>query len=69
VFVSWQWPHFTLAPDKPPARRLAVGVSATNGWNHVNRTVISGVLTSPFFGQAVSANQPRRVYVNITTVF
>jgi len=39
----------------------------TNVWNRVNRTGVSGVLTSPYFGQAISASQPRRVYVGVTT--
>jgi hypothetical protein len=69
VWLGWQWPKAALPPEEAPRHRFSLNVSATNVWNRVNRTVVSGVLTSPFFGQAVGANQPRRVYVNIMTVF
>jgi hypothetical protein len=69
VFLGWQWPRYTFAPDKPPRRRVQLALSASNVWNRVNRTVISGVLSSPFFGQAVSAAPPRRVYIGINTTF
>jgi hypothetical protein len=69
VFIGVQWPRYRFAPEQPPARRVQLGVSATNVWNRVNRTTVSGVLGSPFFGQAISANQPRRVYLSLTTIF
>lgn len=69
MFVSWAWPRFPQPPASYFSRRVEVGISATNLWNRVNRINMSGVLTSPFFGQAVSATQPRRVYVWVNTGF
>jgi hypothetical protein len=69
LFIGIQWPRYRFAPDTPPPRRVQLGLSATNVWNRVNRTTVSGVLGSPFFGQAITASQPRRVYLGLTTIF
>jgi hypothetical protein len=45
---------------------MQIWIQADNIWNRVNRTVISGVLTSPYFGQAIAASQPRRLYFGIS---
>jgi len=44
-------------------------VQAYNLLNHLNATNFSGVLTSPFFGQATSAGPPRRVEVGMRLMF
>jgi hypothetical protein len=66
VFAGWQWPKSPAPPGAQPARRITLLVQANNVWNRVNRTAISGVLTSPYFGQAIAAGQPRRLYVGFT---
>jgi len=45
---------------------VQIWVEADNLWNRVNRTVISGVVTSPYFGQAIAASQPRRLYFGVS---
>ena len=56
-------------PDGPlplptiPRWRLEVSLSATNATNAVNRMGYSGVMTSPFFGQASAALPARRIDV------
>jgi len=54
-------------PETPPKYRMQIWIEADNLWNRVNRTVTSGVLTSPYFGQAIAASQPRRLYFGIST--
>jgi hypothetical protein len=66
VFAGWQWPKSPAPPGTQPARRIMLLVQANNVWNRVNRTAVSGVLTSPYFGQAIAAGQPRRLYVGFT---
>jgi hypothetical protein len=46
---------------------MQIWMQADNIWNRVNRTTISGVLTSPYFGQAIAASQPRRLYFGVST--
>jgi hypothetical protein len=41
--------------------RVELYVAATNVANHANLTGFSGVMTSPFFGEATSALPPRRI--------
>jgi hypothetical protein len=67
IFLGWQWPRVPGPPAPARTRRVTLSLSVTNVWNRVNRTAVSGVLTSPYFGQAISASQPRRVYVGVTT--
>jgi hypothetical protein len=45
--------------------RLEFYLQAFNLLNHTNLGVFSGVLTSPFFGQATSAQMPRRMEVGM----
>ena len=42
---------------------------AYNGLNHFNALNYSGVLTSPFYGQATSAAPPRRVEIGSRLTF
>jgi hypothetical protein len=65
-YVAWQIPKGVAPPGTAPARRMQVWVQADNIWNRVNRTAISGVLTSPYFGQAIAAGQSRRLYFGIS---
>jgi hypothetical protein len=64
--VGWNLPRGVAPPGTPPARRLQIWIEADNLWNRVNRTVISGVITSPYFGQAIAASQPRRLYFGVS---
>ena len=64
--VGWNLPKGVAPPGAQPAHRLQIWIEADNIWNRVNRTVISGVITSPYFGQAIAASQPRRVYFGIS---
>ena len=43
------------------SRRIEGLFEAFNLTNHTNAVLFSGVLTSPFFGQAVAASAPRRL--------
>jgi len=65
--VGWNLPKGVAPPGTQPKRRIQVWIEADNLWNRVNRTVISGVVTSPYFGQAIAASQPRRLYFGIST--
>ncbi len=64
--VGWNLPEPVAPPGTQPAHRMQIWVEADNVWNRVNRTVVSGVLTSPYFGQAIAASQPRRLYFGIS---
>src|SRR5262249_3913930 len=44
---------------------VTVGVDAFNVLNHVNYSYFVGNLSSPFFGRAVSAQQPRRIQFSL----
>jgi hypothetical protein len=67
IFLGWQWPRVSGPTTPAPTRRVTLQLNVTNVWNRVNRTAVSGVLTSPYFGQAINASQPRRVYVGVST--
>jgi len=65
--IGWNFPKGVAPPEKQPKRRMQIWIEADNLWNRVNRTVVSGVQTSPYFGQAIAASQPRRLYFGIST--
>jgi hypothetical protein len=65
--VGWNIPKGVAPPGTPAKYRMQIWIEGDNLWNRVNRTVISGVLTSPYFGQAIAASQPRRLYFGIST--
>jgi hypothetical protein len=65
--VGWNLPKGVAPPGTAPKRRLQIWIEGDNLWNRVNRTAISGVLTSPYFGQAIAASQPRRLYFGVST--
>jgi hypothetical protein len=64
--VGWNLPKGVAPPGTQPKYRMQIWVEADNLWNRVNRTVISGVVTSPYFGQAIAASQPRRLYFGVS---
>jgi hypothetical protein len=64
--VGWNFPKGVAPPGTQPKYRVQIWVEADNLWNRVNRTVISGVVTSPYFGQAIAASQPRRLYFGVS---
>ena len=48
---------------------LTISVNSFNILNHPNYVTFVGVVTSPFFGQPVSANPPRRTQLNLEFKF
>jgi len=52
---------FALPSAAGRKHTLNLGVDVFNALNHVNYSYFVGNLSSPFFGQAISANAPRRV--------
>jgi hypothetical protein len=65
--VGWNIPKGVAPPGTPAKYRMQIWIEGDNLWNRVNRTTISGVLTSPYFGQAIAASQPRRLYFGVST--
>ena len=65
--VGWNIPRAAGPQGTPAKYRAQIWIEGDNLWNRVNRTVISGVLTSPYFGQAIAASQPRRLYFGVST--
>jgi hypothetical protein len=66
--LRWAKDFFlTRAKDKGPV--TTVGVDAFNALNHANYTSYIGTLSSPFFGQAVAANPPRRMQISLRLKF
>jgi hypothetical protein len=51
----------TLPGAAPKKYRLEFYAQVFNLLNHANLGAFSGVMTSPFFGQATSAQPPRRL--------
>ncbi len=60
---------FVLSRVPEHAKTLTVSVNSFNVLNHVNDTTYIGVITSPFFGRAVSAQPPRRMQLNLQFKF
>jgi hypothetical protein len=60
---------FLLSKTKKEGPRLTVALNAFNVLNHTNYTTFVGTITSPFFGQAVSAQPPRRIQLNLQFKF
>lgn len=57
--------EFTLGGTGARRHSLTLGVDAFNALNHVNYSYYVGNLSSPFFGEAVSAQPPRRVQFSL----
>lgn len=60
---------FFLSKNKKEARVLTVALNAFNVINHTNDVTYIGVITSPFFGQAVAAQPPRRLQLDVQFKF
>jgi hypothetical protein len=60
---------FLLSKAKKEGPRVTVALNAFNVLNHTNDTTFVGTITSPFFGQAVSAQPPRRMQLNLQFKF
>ena len=66
--LRWAKDFFlTHAKDKGPV--TTIGLDAFNALNHTNYTSYIGTLSSPFFGQAVSAYPPRRLQISLRLRF
>ncbi|MGH9411144.1 MAG: carboxypeptidase regulatory-like domain-containing protein, partial [Vicinamibacterales bacterium] len=60
---------FHLGGSGDAARVLTIGLDAFNVLNTVNYTNYVGVITSPLFGQPVSASSPRQLQVSARVTF
>ena len=60
---------FVLSKARKEARTLTVSLDSFNILNHKNDITYVGIITSPFFGQAVQAQPPRRMQVNLQFKF
>ena len=60
---------FVLSRKHREARTLAVTLNSFNVLNHPNDVTYIGVISSPFFGQAVAAFPPRRMQLNLEYKF
>jgi hypothetical protein len=65
--IGWNIPKGVAPPGVQAKYRMQIWIEGDNLWNRVNRNMISGVLTSPYFGQAIAASQPRRLYFGVST--
>jgi len=63
---------FTFKPKSDKQKdvpTLTVSINSFNILNHPNYVTFVGVVTSPFFGQPVAANPPRRTQLNLEFKF
>jgi hypothetical protein len=60
---------FVFSKARKEARTLTVALNSFNVLNHVNDTTYIGIITSPFFGQAVAALPPRRMQLDVQFKF
>lgn len=60
---------FRLSAEQSDHRRLEVGVDAFNALNHTNFTNYIGIVTSPFFGRADSAQAGRELQISVKFKF
>ena len=64
--VDLRWSREFLVPAPDGRKRSAtIGVDAFNVLNTVNYSYYVGNLSSPFFGQAISAQPPRRIQFSL----
>lgn len=61
--------EFPLAHRKKEGPALTAQLGAFNVLNHRNDVTYVGVVTSPFFGQAVAARSPRQMQINLQFKF
>jgi hypothetical protein len=60
---------FVLSKSHKEARTLTVALNSFNVLNHPNDVTYVGIVTSPFFGQAVAALPPRRMQLDLQFKF
>jgi hypothetical protein len=53
----------------PPRYRLQIITQIQNITNHANYVGYSGTLTSPYFGQPTTVNNPRKIDVGVQISF
>ncbi|MEN3337024.1 MAG: hypothetical protein V7647_700 [Acidobacteriota bacterium] len=68
TFINGQASVQTGGPA-PSRYRISINMSAQNLTNHVNYTGFTGTRSSPFFGQATSAQNARKIDVGIALSF
>ncbi len=64
-----RWSHDFQLNGKKEGPRLTTALDAFNVTNRVNYTSYVGNLSSPFFGEAVSAKPPRRLQLSLRFAF
>jgi hypothetical protein len=69
VELDLRWSHDFLFTEKKEGPRLTTAFDAFNVANQVNYTTYVGNLSSPFFGQAVSARPSRRLQLSLKFSF
>jgi hypothetical protein len=69
VEMDVRWSHDFLFSENKEGPRLTTALDAFNLTNQVNYTTFIGNLSSPFFGQAVSAKPPRRLQLSLRFSF
>jgi hypothetical protein len=62
--LRWSRDFFLAPAKKDRGPTVTLGLDAFNIWNHVNYVSFVGVLSSPFFGQPISAQPPRRLQIS-----
>jgi outer membrane receptor protein involved in Fe transport len=68
--LDMRWSRdFPLHADRKEGLRLATSVDAFNLFNRVNYTSFVGNLSSPFFGQPVTAAPARRLQISVAVKF
>src|SRR5260370_42076407 len=62
--LRWSYDFFLVKSKKEKGPVVTFGVDAFNVLNRVNLITFIGNLSSPFFGQAVAAQPPRRLQLS-----
>jgi hypothetical protein len=60
---------FVLTKAGKEGPTAMIGVNSFNVLNHPNDVTYIGVISSPFFGQAVAALPPRRIQLDVEFKF
>jgi hypothetical protein len=67
--LRWSRDMYLSGTRKKDGPTATLGVDAFNVLNHVNYSRYIGTLTSPFFGQAISAQAARRIQASVRLKF
>jgi ascorbate-specific PTS system EIIC-type component UlaA len=67
--LRWSRDLYFNGARKKAGPTATLAVDAFNVFNHVNNARYIGTLTSPFFGQAIAAQPPRRMQVSVRFKF